>query len=340
MKLLQHLVPPRRSIPGLLVAILALGAGISWSEQRPPQEPLRPRVLLVVYDPVLEERGGVRLSRHAGWKDWRSLTRQYIEDVRECSGGFIDYQVVETVVSESFPLKKDGFRYTDSSFLSAMERKSGWHQPDAVDYHAILRDFGVAERVNRDEIDEVWVWAMPYGGFYESIMAGTGAYFCNAPPLEGVKTDRIFVIMGFNYERGVGEMLEDLGHRTESIMRRVYGSWEPKPTHAWNRFTLYDKVAPGEAAAGNIHFAPNSEKDYDWGNPRPVWSTADDWLDCPALDGKKKLMTSADWGSGDIRLHHKWWFTRLPKAPGTAPDGKQANWWKYVVDFNRYAESR
>jgi hypothetical protein len=32
--------------------------------------------------------------------------------------------------------------------------------------------------------------------------------------------------------------------------------------------------------------------------------------------------------------------TRLPKAPGKGPGGKQANWWKYVVDFNRYEESR
>ena len=28
--------------------------------------------------------------------------------------------------------------------------------------------------------------------------------------------------MGFNVERGVGEMLEDFGHRTESIMTHVW----------------------------------------------------------------------------------------------------------------------
>jgi len=28
--------------------------------------------------------------------------------------------------------------------------------------------------------------------------------------------------MGFNYERGVGEMLEDLGHRAESILSHVF----------------------------------------------------------------------------------------------------------------------
>lgn len=135
-------------------------------------------------------------------------------------------------------------------------------------------------------------------------------------------------------------MLENLGHRAESIMRRVYGSWEPEPTHMWNRFTLYDKVAPGKAACGNVHFAPNSTKDYEWGARKAVWSNADDWLAYPRLTGKGRMMTSADWGGGDIRLHHKWWLSRLPKARGKGPDGKLANWWKYVVDFHRYEESR
>jgi hypothetical protein len=69
-------------------------------------------------------------------------------------------------------------------------------------------------------------------------------------------------------------------------------------------------------------------------------SSADDWLNYPHLTGRQRLMTCEDWGNGDIRLHHKWWFQRLPKAPGRGPDGKLANWWKYAVDFNRYSESR
>lgn len=321
-------------VPALGLLVPAPGGGA------PRDAPLKPRVLLIAYDPVIKTPPPVRLSRHAGWKEWGELTRQYIEDVRECSGGFIDYRIVDTQVVDEFPAKKDRFRYTAEQYLAAMRGDAKWHELDAVDYHAILRKFRVAERVNRREIDEVWVWAMPYAGFYESIMGGRGAYYCNAPPLEGVAADRIFVVMGFNYERGVGEMLEDLGHRTESIMKKVYGSWEPKATHAWNRFTLYDRVAPGQAACGSIHFAPNSERDYEWGSSRKVYSTADDWLTYPHLTGRRRLMNSSDWGGGDIRLHHKWWFTRLPRAPGRGADGKLANWWKYTIDFNRWPESR
>jgi hypothetical protein len=311
---------------------------------RDPRGPWRgrtvsPRVLVVNFDPVIEAEGGRRLHEVCRWNDPHTLTQGYIDDIRETSGGFASFRVVDWIDVDEFPLKKDGFCYTDESYLQAFRAKGGWHQPDAVDYPSLTRGFRMAERVERGEIDEVWVWSMPYSGFWESTMAGKGAYFCNSDPVPGIKTSRIFVIMGFNYERGVGEMLEDLGHRTESILRRVYGSWEPKPTHAWNRFTLYDKQAPGQAACGNVHFAPNSQSDYDWGNPTPVESTCDDWFYYPHLTGRKRTVTCAEWGSGDIRLHHQWWLNHLPRAPGRTA-GKLNNWWAYVVDFNRYRESR
>ncbi|MFN3649574.1 MAG: hypothetical protein ACK47B_08310 [Armatimonadota bacterium] len=328
------------SVLALLVAAALAAVAPQAADTAPAKDrPIRPKVLVLTYNPIIEAEGGKRLHEVCGWNDPARLTRDYIADVKETSGGFVQYQIVDDRVIDNYPVKKDGFRYTDESFMKAFRSKQGWHQPDAIDYHAIIDEFDLARRVNRREIDEVWIQGMPYSGLYESTMAGKGAYFCNSPPLTGVDADRIFVIMGFNYERGVGEMLEDIGHRTESIMRHVYGSWEPEETHMWNRFTLYDKVAPGKAACGNVHFAPNSTKDYEWGNNTPVWSTADDWLTYPRLTGKKRLMTSKDWGGGDIRLHHKWWLTRLPKAPGRGPDGKLANWWKYVVDFNRYEES-
>ncbi|MCC2667786.1 MAG: uncharacterized protein K0Q72_257 [Armatimonadetes bacterium] len=333
----------RRRVWGALLLVLTaamLGRPHDGAAAARRDRPVRPKVLNLIYNPIIEAEGGKRLHEVCRWKDPAALTAQYVADIKECSGDFAQYQVVDTQVLDQFPKKRDGFRYTDESFLQCFRAGKGWHQPDAIDYHAIVEEFDLVRRVNRREIDEVWVFGMPYSGLYESTMGGRGAYFCNSPPLTGVDSSRIFVIMGFNYERGVGEMLEDIGHRTESILRRVYGSWDPEETHMWNRFTLYEKVAPGRAACGNVHFAPNSKKDYEWGNKTPVWSTADDWLNYPRLTGKARMMTAADWGNGDIRLHHKWWLTRLPKAPGKAPDGKQANWWKYVIDFNRYEESR
>ena len=311
----------------------------SFLTQRQSVRSLFPKVLVINYDPLVKSQGNRRLHEVAKWNDPHYLAEAYASDLTFCSGGFARYRITEWRDVDGYPLKKDGFRYSEEEYMKCLNGKAGWHQPDAVDYKAIIKDFSLDKRVASGEIDEVWLFAMPYSGFWESTMAGKGAYDCNSAPVPGVDCPRIFVIMGFNYERGVGEMLEDMGHRTESIMTHVYGSWEPKKTHAWNRFTLYDKQMPGESACGNVHFAPNSVNDYDWGNKAVVWSTCDDWLDYPKLTGKKRQVTSDDWGAGNIRSHHRWWLSHIPNASGRAPDGKLANWWSYTVDFNRWPES-
>jgi hypothetical protein len=299
-----------------------------------PELVVQPKVLVLNFDPIIRSRGNRPLHQVARWNDPRALSDGFIADLAECSGGYVRYQVVDWKDVDAFPLKKDGFRYTERSYLRALRGLGRWHKPDAVDYLEILRDFGIPGRVDAGEVDEVWLWGFPYAGYWESTMAGQGGYFCNSPPVEGVQTGRRFVIMGFNYERGVGEMLESFGHRVESILRHVFGSWEPRATHAWNRFTLYDRVAPGQAGCGNVHFAPNSVRDYDWGNRRYVWSTCDDWLTYPYLTGQRRQVNCEEWGGGDIRAHHQWWLRHLPRAPGTS-EGRLNNWWAYVADLAR-----
>lgn len=327
------------SFAALLVAALN---GVTFTQTN-TSKVLKPKVLVLNYDPIIEAEGGKRLHEVCKWNDPRQLTEGYVNDIKECSGGYVQYQIVEWKDVDDFPVKKDGFRYTDETYMQCYKTGKGWHQPDGVDYKAIIKDFKLDERVERREIDEVWIWGAPYLGYWESTMAGKGAYFCNSDPVPDVNCSRIFVIMGFNYERGVGEMLEDMGHRTESILRKVFGRWDNslplEQLNVWERFTLYDKQKPGHAACGNVHFAPNSQGDYDWGNKTKVLSSSDDWLNYPNLTGKKRLVDCSEWGNGDIREHHKWWLRHLPKAPGRT-DGKLNNWWDYVVDFNAYAESR
>jgi hypothetical protein len=97
--------------------------------------------------------------------------------------------------------------------------------------------------------------------------------------------------------------------------------------------------APGLAACGNVHFPPNGTADYDYGNQSPVLSTALDWkTNWPNLLGIWRSVRAADWGA----THHGymvWWHDHLPRRPGLRA-GRQANWWKYAQDFNRYPESR
>lgn len=296
-------------------------------------EPVHPKVLAIIHNPVMRTHRGQKIRDVYRWNDPDTLAKDYIRDITEISHGCANFQIVERIEVDGFPLKKDGFRYTDATFADAWMRRD-FHQPDAVDYLAIVKEFDVIEKIDRGTIDEVWLLGFPYCGYYESIMCGPGAFWCNAPPLQGTQhASRRFIIMGFNYERGVGEMLENLGHRAESILSRVYSTVQGE-ANLWERFIRYEKKNPGLAECGNVHFAPNSQRDYDWGNPTPVLTRCDNWLRFPDLSAPPMMKTCADWGNGDIRKHHKWWFERMPHITGES-HGVKWNWWEYFIDPNK-----
>ena len=300
-------------------------------EERPLPNPVRPRVLLIIHNPVVSSANGRKLHQVLHWNDPDELARQYISDVSAASFGYANYEIVERIEANAFPVKADGFVYDAESYLFRWRTRTGFHQPDRVDYGRLLDQFGVIARINLDQIDEVWLVGFPYAGYYESIMAGPGAFWCNAPPLAGIaRCARRFVIMGFNYERGPGEMLENLGHRAESIMAQVYRHKQGNG-NLWERFTRYDKSHPGLAECGTVHFAPNSVQDYDWGNGRAVLSRCDNWLKFPDLKGQPRRVTCQEWGNGDIRQHHLWWLGHLAHVTGKT-GGVANNWWQYIIN--------
>jgi hypothetical protein len=316
--------------------------GLDASERRstaqpqsagPLPPPIHRRVLAIIHNPVVHSKGNRKLQQVFGWNDPDRLAAGYADDIRECSYGYANYEIVERIEVDGFAVKKDGFAYTEQSYLDAWQTHK-FHDPDAVDYLRLVRDFTMIEKVNSGQIDEVWLLGIPYAGYYESIMCGPGAFWCNAPPLAGTEhASRRFVIMGFNYERGVGEMLEDLGHRAESILTKVFERTRGD-ANLFERFTRYDQKYPGRAECGNVHFAPNSLRDYDWGNTRPVLSRCDNWYRFPDLSGEPRRVTCSDWGNGDIREHHRWWLRHFPHTVGEI-GGISHNWWEYVIDPNR-----
>jgi hypothetical protein len=299
--------------------------------ERPGQAaPIDLRVAVLVYDPIIEAEGGRRLSRLMGWNEPRALAQQYIDDLALCSGGLCRYTIVEWHERDAYPRKIDGFAYDDATFLRCWRQRSGFHQPDYADYDAMLNEINAVGKVNAGMIDEVWLFGFPYGGFYESRMIGPDAIWCNAPPATGpAGCARRFVVMGFNYERDVGCMLENFGHRVESIMAHVYRNHRGE-RNLWERFTRYERSHPGRAECGNVHFAPSSASDYDWGNRAVVVCRADSWYHFPNLQGAARPMGPAAWGNGDMRAHHLWWLDHLPRVQGET-DGVANNWWEYVL---------
>ncbi len=303
----------------------------------PLEETLRVTViktLVIVYDPVVEPKTGKKLSQFMNWNRVEDLATGFMSDILHISGGVARYQIIQRIDVDGFPAKVNDYQYDAQTYLNVMRGVMPPYMPQEANYHAIIERFNILQLVASHEIDEVWIFNFPHAGFYESIMGGPGAFWCNAPPLKNTEASgRRFVIMGFSYERGVGEMLENMGHRAESIMEKTFENLSGEE-NLWRRFIRYQKTAPGMAAVGNIHFAPNSQKDYDWNNPDPVPSECDDWLhNFPYFKGAVRTVTSTEWGSGDIREHHKWWFRHIPKVSGRR-NGIFNNWWQYIMDPN------
>ncbi len=303
-----------------------------------PQErqimPVYPKVLMIVHNPPVPSEGNKRLTEVFKWHDPDKLAKGYIEDLKKVSGGYLNYEIVERIDSDILPPKTDGFAYTPDQYVKVMRGEEKAHDPDWLDYHKRIETFDLQNRFLNGDFDEVWVFSFPYAGEYESIMGGPGGFWCNAPAIKNTERfKRRFVMMGFNMERGVDCMLENFGHRTESIMTELYKR-RGKKQDMWKLFTQYEKQNPGNAQCGWMHYAPNSVKDYDWGNTTKVESYCDDWYTYPELPHVAKTMDNTTWGGGDMRAHHLWWFEHIPKTTGET-DGISNNWWEYMVDPNK-----
>ena len=296
------------------------------------------KVLAIIFDPILEN--GQRLTIKKGWSITEILFSQTIDFLKRVSAGNANYKIVDRIdVNSGWPQKIDGFSYNEDSYLAAING-STHHEPDTVDYLLIINTYDVCGKLNRGEIDELWLMGGPWFGFYESRLAGSGAYQYNSPPLGGTSCNKLLPIMGFSYERSYEEMVHDFGHRTEATMAKVYGSWaQNRMEHNWDKFALTQKQSPNFTivGCGSIHFPPNTTVEYVASDAKEVDSYCDDFLQYPNLstsqDVKKTISCSA-WGCTMLGFYD-WWFRHIPRADGVGPDGKLNNWWEYIVDPNK-----
>jgi hypothetical protein len=345
----------RSSLLGALLRLFSKPQPATPGRVVPPDNTIEPvhivtaRVLLVIYDPVMDPTSGVKLSQLMQWQPPDHLANAYIQEILETSGGNARYQIVQRVELNEFPAKTDGYRYDPQTYLDVLKGIQSSHQPEGADYQAILTRLNVLPRIAMRDIDEVWLFAFPEAGFYESSMGGAGAFWCNSQPMAWTSScNRRFIVMGFSYERGIGEMLESFGHRSESLVSKVFNcqdfvAWVYRPDRVpaavgttlnlFQKFISFDQIAPSKAGIGTIHYAPNSDHDYDWNNPRQVPSNCYDWYNFPRFQNDIRQVNADEWGNGDILGHHKWWLKHLPKVAGRT-SGVANNWWQYMMDPN------
>ena len=306
--------------------------------------PKRAKVIVLIFNPVVESRDGARLIEHLNANDPWQYSRILAETIRTCSGGYIDYDIVAFIEADEYPEKIDGFRYTDDSFLDALST-GRFHDPDRSDYRRIFETHRLIERVRDEGVTEIWMWGAGGFGFDELAMYIPNRYGRFAPtdnpwfyrPYEiPEEVGRTVWVMGFNYQVGPDNMIHSYTHRVESILalQLAGGIWDKdlRGADPWNTFSSLELDRPGRPShVGNCHVPPNGQGGYDYSNARRVLSYADNWFDYPDLSLRKpRLVGSEDWGGNQFGFQ-RWYLAHIPNGPGYTAYGYD-NWWVYIAN--------
>ena len=242
-----RLADGRRSVPMHLVRIravavlglLASAGNISScvAESVSQLTPQQVNVLVISFDPVLKTRQNLRLHDYLKWSDPWQLTDKMVEDARRCSNGYVDYRVVERIDFDGFSTFRDGFTYTEQAYLEMWEKDRDQANPGMTSFEWLFRQFDLAAKIQAMNLREIWLWGAPYMAWDEFHWKTPGdqlPYPTDNPwfyrPYDIPDVGRTIWIMGWNYERGEGEMLESYCHRIESVLALTVGrgAWDPQ----------------------------------------------------------------------------------------------------------------
>ena len=299
------------------------------------------KVVVVIYNPVLESEGGKTLVEHLGANDSRQFSRILADVIRQASWGYIDYQIVDTIEIDGYTKKVDGFRYTDDTFLAAREKQE-W-QPSITSYRAMMEENGLVTRCRDEGISEIWLWGASgmhwdeFAGYIPNRYARFGPtdnpWFYRPYDIPEEVGHTLWV-MGFNYEVGADNMIHSYTHRVESMaaLALAEGVWNPVTRRdPWNVFSWLEMDHEGvPSQVGNCHVPPNGQSGYDYNNPRTVLSWAGNWDRYPDLSGPPRKISNHAWGQNQFGFQ-KWILERIPKGPGHTRFGWN-NWWVYIAN--------
>ncbi len=299
------------------------------------------KVIVLIYNPILEAEGGRSLIETLHATDPEEASRILVDVIREASWGYINYEIVDVLTIDGYPVKVDGFRYDDASYLDV--RKSKKWQPATISYRKVFEENGLIERCRKEGITELWLWGADgmhfdeFAGYIPNRYARFGPTdnpWLYRPYDIPEELGRTTWVMGFNYEVGPDNMIHSYTHRVESMaaLALADGVWSPsRKRDPWNVFSFLEMDHPGQPSqVGNCHVPPNGKAGYDYNNARRVLSWADRWSRYPDLRGKPYPVSSAAWGHTQFG-YQKWILEHIPKFPGHTEFGYN-NWWLYIAN--------
>lgn len=298
-------------------------------------EPATVNVALVLQNPDVPSHGNQPFHQVLGWNDPVLLAAEVANSLSEASGYTMNYNIVQTFDVPYFFTKNAGVYVDIDQFAQALIDNNTTYLDDNIfDYRGMLEALDVCELSNNGTIDEVWVYSVPYGGMYESRMAGDNAFSINGPVIENTNCVGLLPVMGFNYEREADLALHSYGHRFESTLKHLFGRWDNTATNKneWELFTSYNLINLNEGHIGNIHFPVNGTSDYNYDNTNYVDSYHKNWKRYPFIFNEVDNINCSEWGCTQMG-YMMWWFSHIPNYKCLNKDEKLNNWWHYVIDF-------
>ncbi|MBN2445517.1 MAG: hypothetical protein JXO22_02245 [Phycisphaerae bacterium] len=301
------------------------------------------KVIVLIYNPVLESEGGKTFIEHCNGCDPVEYSHILANVIQQASWGYINYEIVDVIEVDGYPIKMDGFRYTDESFLEV--RKTQKWQPSTSSYRGFFEENNLLERFKKEHITELWVWGA--GGMHFDEFAGyipnryarfgpTDNMWLYRPYDIPEELDQTTWVMGFNYEVGPDNMIHSYTHRIESmaLLACSDGVWDThKLRDPWNVFSWLEMDHVGTPSqVGNCHVPPNGQSGYDYNNSRRTLSWADNWMRYPDISGEPRLISAQEWGNNQFG-YQKWILEHLPKYPGATKYGYN-NWWVYIANVD------
>jgi len=315
--------------------------------------PIEIPIVIVKYFPIDGDRIDVRVT--GDWGDLLSatrektewITRQTIAALEEGSRyhGYKDKNAKPSLKYKILDVKE---------FLQPLplRTKRPGDKVPMTDYAKIMADIDIQTYVEQKGVKEIWLFAY-HGdvvGLWESNMSSpygdVSNSDCDTNDLPVLK--HTYTVYHYNYQRDVGEAVEDHTHQIEYLLNYV-DSRDTTPTDKWPDLLFWgkfvgsdvsDKMVPVKTQDGRqvyrcgwTHYAPNSESDYDWSNPRTVETDIEDWQ--PEGVGKTQKINCDRWQRNDL----KWkiyWMQNIPGANnGLTFKGKRlTNWWLFKGDWD------
>ena len=206
---------------------------------------------------------------------------------KEKLSAYIPIRIAQQTTYTRFPPIKDFTAAQVEMHVEKCLKNISGDNPDCkntwvVDYNALFSELKICEKVNNNQIDELWIGSYPYNGSGEDDMVGPNPFFINGHTVLNTVCKKNVPILAADYaapgtgpgqsaSTGVALTMHSAGHRIEATMRYVNGQLEPGQIQSdWHHFSYaysdYGRNSqnPPPFGCGNIHFPPNAQKDYEY----------------------------------------------------------------------------